>query len=269
MIRETGIEGIYVIHVTKGYEVHEDRIIKLFNEKKLKFEFVTDGSPEFIHRDFQDQYFTSDIDTKIPKGVISCTLNHIIAYQKIVENNYKYALIFENDPFFLGDFRKKLMKIKNEFNQLEKGFIISLENTTLRFPSYWTAKKGKYLYQSTSSRAAGAYIIDIEGAKRILEDLKNNKCHTVIDWWHNSLIAKGVIKMFWAHPVLVEQGSHNGLLSSTISSKPKSLKRRTKWIIQKLYKTYIRRLFNEKSILNEEPEHSSLDTQFYPSPQLS
>jgi diketogulonate reductase-like aldo/keto reductase len=52
-----------------------------------------------------------------------------------------------------------------------------------------------------------------------LEDLKTNKCGYVIDWWHNDLIKRNVIKMYWAYPALTEQGSHNGLLNSTISSK--------------------------------------------------
>jgi glycosyl transferase, family 25 len=248
MIKTLGIDGVYVIHATKGYELHEDRINKLFHEKKLEFEFVIDGYTG-LNKDIQDKYFSTDIDTKISKGVISCTLNHILAYEKIVKNKNRYALVFENDPFFLGNFHKKLERISGEIDKLEKGFIISLENTNLKFPSYWATKKGKFLYQAKTERGAGAYIIDLEGAKKILDDVQKNKCNTVIDWWHNSLVQKGVIKIFWAHPPLVEQGSHNGFLSSTISSKPKSLSRRFKWNTQKFYKTYIRRLFNEKCVL--------------------
>jgi hypothetical protein len=61
---------------------------------------------------------------------------------------------------------------------------------------------------SLNRKAAGAYLIDFEGASRILENLKQeqDKCHTVIDWWLNSLIDIGVIKMFWAHPPVVGTG---------------------------------------------------------------
>jgi glycosyl transferase family 25 len=63
------------------------------------------------------------------------------------------------------------------------------------------------------------------------------------------MIDRGVVKMFWAHPPLVEQGSHNGLLNSTISSKQKSLLRQGQWKAQKIYKMYFRRLFREKRIM--------------------
>jgi len=96
---------------------------------------------------------------------------------------------------------------------------------------------------------AGAYLIDLTGATNILNDLKQTKCHTVIDWWHNTLIERGVVKMYWAQPPLVEQGSHNGQLSSTISTKPGTRSRRIKWWIQKSFKYYYRRLFNEERII--------------------
>lgn len=47
----------------------------------------------------------------------------------------------------------------------------------------------------------------------------------------------------------VEQGSHNGLLHFTISSKPRSIFRRISWLAQKFYKYYFRRLFTEHDII--------------------
>ena len=47
----------------------------------------------------------------------------------------------------------------------------------------------------------------------------------------------------------LEQGSHNGLLHFTISSKPRSIFRRISWLVQKFYKYYFRRLFTEHDII--------------------
>lgn len=85
--------------------------------------------------------------------------------------------------------------------------------------------------------------MDLQAAKNILEDLKTNKCNDVIDWWHNDLIKRNIVKMYWAEPPLTEQGSHNGLLYGTISTKNKNTGRRIAWLAQKYYKTYIRRWF--------------------------
>ncbi len=95
---------------------------------------------------------------------------------------------------------------------------------------------------------AGAYLIDLEGVNKILDNLKIFKCQTVIDWWHNSLIENDVIDLYWMHPTLVEQGSHNGFLNSTISSKPKSVRRRLSWQIQKIFKSYFGRIFNNNKL---------------------
>jgi len=211
----------------------------------LDYEFVTDGDTSNFNKELLQKYFCNNIEEVLTKGIISCTLNHIIAYEKMVKNNNRYALIFENDPFFLGDFVNKIKNVTAEANTLEPGFIISLENTTLEFPDYKKIKKGKLLYGASRGRCAGAYLIDLYGAKKILESLETQKCCQVIDWWHNTLISNNIIKMYWAHPAFVEQGSHNGLMSSTISSKNKSMSRSLRWTAQKFYKMYIYRWFKK------------------------
>jgi len=245
MLKKYGIDGIYIIHAKKGYEKHEERIRKLFDEYGFEYEFVTEGDPSLFHSIDLSLYFTSDFLNKMSNPTISCTLNHLMCYEQIASNKNNLVLVFEDDPIFLGDFISKIQKIIKEVKLLEKGFIVSLEGTTQKFPSYWQTKRGKNLYKAKGSRCAGAYLIDITAVKSILNYLENNKCNLPIDWWQNLLIQKNVISMYWAHPPLVEQGSHNGLLSSTISTRQNGLGRRIKWKIQKIYKKYIRRLFSQ------------------------
>jgi glycosyl transferase family 25 len=241
MIEKFGIEGIYIVHAKKGYEFHEARINKLFTEFGLRYEFVTDGDPSCFTPALLNKYFSPDIRQVLRDGILSCTLNHILSYERIVKNNNRYALVFENDPFFLGDFISRIKDVAIEAYTLQPGFIISLENTQLEFPSVKEVKKDKLLYPASHGRCAGAYMMDLPAAKNILQDLETNKCRQVIDWWHNNLIERQVIKMYWAHPPLTEQGSHNGLLSAGISTKSKSNLRRISWLAQKFYKTYITR----------------------------
>lgn len=98
---------------------------------------------------------------------------------------------------------------------------------------------------------AGAYLIDLTAARNMLAYLHTHKCAEVIDWWHNTLIKEGIVTMYWAHPPLVEQGSHNGRLNASISSKPQSTLRVVSWQVQKFYKVTIRRFFGQKAILDE------------------
>lgn len=251
MIKDYGIDGVYIVHAKKGYEIHEQRINTLLKSYNMQFEFVTDGDPSLFDSIDLDKYFTSDIRSSVPKGALSCTLNHIISYEKIVANKNRYAVVFENDPFFIGNFVQKIEKVAKEADSLPPGFIISLENTTLQFPSFWETKKNRYLYQASRGRCAGAYLIDFAAAKASLDSLTTEKCNDIIDWWHNRLIERGIVRMYWAHPALVEQGSHNGQMCSTISSKQKNLIRRFLWNIQKIYKVFFRRLWTQKRLIKK------------------
>ncbi len=243
MLQEFGIDGIYVVHAKKGYELHEARIRDLFGSFGMEYELVTEGDPSCFSDELLHQYFIPEIRDVLREGIISCTLNHILSYERIVKNKNKFALVFENDPFFLGNFPEKIAKIASEAQKLDKGFMISLENTTLEFPPTRSLRKGQLLYEASRGRCAGAYMMDLEAARKILEDLKTRKCHTVIDWWHNSLITNHIVRMYWADPPLTEQGSHNGRMASTISSKNRNLMRQLQWNVQKGYKMYIARWF--------------------------
>lgn len=254
MIEKLLQQGVFVVHALKGYEYHEKRLIDLFDKNGISHEFVTDGDPIYFTNEILEKYFVPGIKSILSTGVLSCTLNHIYCLEKIVERNLDYALIFENDPFFLGNFVEELKKMVSEIENLTNGFMISLENSTLRLPSYWDIKKNKHLYQASTCRMSGSYLIDRKGAINILNELKINKCPTVIDGWHDQLIEQNIIKMFWVHPPLVEEGSHNGHLNATISTKPRSKFRRIAWKAQKFYKLYIRRLFPNKYLIKPNTE---------------
>ena len=240
---------IYVVHALHGYEQQENRIKRLFAEKNIDFEFVTDGDASALTEEKLNRYFVADVLSRFKIGGVSCTLNHILAYEKFIQSGSKLAIVFENDPCLLKGFDRNLLRIVEEAKLLTPGFIISLENTTLTFPSFFQVKRGRCLYRATCGRMAGAYIIDRAAALAALGDLKINPCSSIIDWWHNGLIDRNVVKMYWAHPPITEQGSHNGLMQGTISTRQKSAQRRLKWLVQKYYKMCVRRFFRQKSIL--------------------
>ncbi len=153
--RELLIDAIYVIHALTGYEYHEQRVIELFGKNNLKFEFVTDGDPSLFTDELLDEYFTKGIFGTVPTGSLSCTLNHILSYKEFVATEKPYAIVFEDDPFFLSDFNEGIDRIAPEVEELEKGFIVSLENTSLRFPSYRQTKPGKHIYAASKEEWPG------------------------------------------------------------------------------------------------------------------
>lgn len=63
----------------------------------------------------------------------------------------------------MGDLVGQLVKCTTETSQLLPEFIISLENSTLKFPSHWKIKKGKHLYKADTGCMAVTYPIYLEG----------------------------------------------------------------------------------------------------------
>ena len=237
--------SIYIVHGISGYEDREKWLRKLLHDKNnLEYELITESANAQQNEAWISQYFIENIRESLGKGALFCTLVHILCYETFLKSKSKYAIIFENDLCLFSNFKSKLEKIFHEADLLEPGFAISLENSTLRFPSIWKTQKGKYLYEADSGRCAGAYIIDRAAAENILQDLKQNKCNKVIDFWHNDLIVNNVIRMYWAHPPLTEQGSSNGKFKSSSSFNKGGNIRYIKWVAQKFYKMYILRLLS-------------------------
>ena len=237
ILQQYGIETPYVVHALRNKE-YKKRLEKIFGDMSFDFELMSEGDISKFTDELIQKYFSPDVQI-YPQGGISCTLNHFLCYEKIVARGEKLALIFEDDVFFVGDFISNIKPVIEEASSLDQGFIISLENSTLEFPSFWSLKKGKRIYEAKMQRCTGGYLIDLKCATEILKYTKENKCFRMIDEWHNYLVEKDIIKLYWAHPILIEQGSHNGLLGSALSLRKKGSTRRVKWLLQKFYKMYI------------------------------
>lgn len=235
---------IHIIHGLVKFSERE-RILerKLKQELDLDYTLITEHENNDVNEGMIQQYFTPDIRNVMKPGPLYCTLVHLLSYKKIIKDDSPLTVIFENDVCFFKHFKERLDLVLAETHTLEKGFIISLENSTLKFPRIRDVKAGKYIYPASTGRCAGAYIIDKTAAERILFYLQDNPCDRVIDWWHNKLIKDNVIKMYWAHPPLNEQGSSNGEISSSLSFRKKSFVRAITWRLQCYYKYYLVRMF--------------------------
>lgn len=235
-------ENMRIFVITSQKSLHQrNRVEHIFSSLNLPFQFVTDGDISNFSEPLLSHYFVEGIKNLVRQSAISCTLNHFFCYKKIIEENIPLALIFEDDLFLLGDFKKSLSKIVEEVNLLEPGLMVSLENSSLEFPRMRDVRKNKLLYPGQTQRCTGGYLIDLMGATAFINHLKQKKCDTIIDLWHTQLIQQKTVKMYWAHPPIVEQGSHNGRMPSTIYNREKKF-RRIRWLFQKYYKMYIRRL---------------------------
>jgi len=171
---------------------------------------------------------------------ISNAYKHFLAYDKIIKFNHKYAMILEDDIFSYNNFTRGLNNIENEIRSLNiSNFIISLEDSHLKYVKGSERLISKYLYPKTRGRTTGAYIIDFNASTNILSYLKCNKCSLHIGWFHNQCSDKKIIQIYWCHPPLVTQGSISGRYKSLINNNKVGSFRIITYNIQKLYKKIV------------------------------
>lgn len=239
---------VRIVHASKGYELQEAHILAQMQKFNIPFSFELRGDKTEISDEVRQQYFNMAATYSV--GSLSCTLKHLLIYESFLKSPKPYLLVFEDDIFLSKNFNIKLNQILQEIETRSiNGCLISLENSCMRFPSYWQSKKGQLLYKARDGRAAGAYLLDKKAVQVMTDLLRKEKCNNVIDWWHNYLAQENLLSIYWAHPTIAEQGSHNGKLSAAISTHRHSWKRQIIWLGHKFFRSYFRRLFNEVRIL--------------------
>jgi glycosyl transferase family 25 len=231
------IDKVLVLHVKNGYEerkVHMNKELAKFN---IDFEYLLDYDIEDLNEDELKRFYSENVDLDGPN--LSVGMKHIEVLNKIVSKNYKLTLVFEDDVFLSDDFVEVLDKVLDEVEQKE-GFVISLGNAGNFYVNHREIKNGKYLYENTRHRAADSYIIDNLAAKRRLEWFKDNKTVETAGHMYNTIDKAVGNTIYWSHPTVVEQGSQNGFLDSSIQKK--KFMHRLRWLWRDFNKKYLHKI---------------------------
>ena len=225
---------VFVIHV-KGVDHRLKHMQQELVKANLSAEFILEGDKHELNSGILANYFTGKM--AVVSNASSCAYKHIKAYEEIVRMELPEAIIFEDDIYLDKHFSEKLQQCKSEIKtrQLEN-YIISLEETSLRYVKGSKREKGTLLYPNSRGRMAGAYLVDYKAASNMLADLAQNKTDQAIDWYHNHCINKHIINMFWIHPTIAIQGSISGRLDSTISNRRTNYFRISSFYLQRWYK---------------------------------
>lgn len=96
---------VYVIHYTP-LQKRKKFLLNEFNKHSLNYYFIEDYDKEKLSNEDLKIFDTS----KVKLSMCSNIIKHINAYQKILNNNYEYSLIFEDDVILDIKFTEKLQK---------------------------------------------------------------------------------------------------------------------------------------------------------------
>ena len=233
----------YIIHVSTDFE-REEHIKKEIGKTSFDFIFINDGDKKDLSKDIVSRYFGGEL---IPvSGATSCAYKHILVYKDMINSQVDYAIVLEDDIFLHKDFEKIVNKILIEITERKlNNFLISLEESNLKYINGSERKKGILLYPRKHSRFTGAYILDVECAKTIMNEIETYKCNKPIDWIHNIYGERGLINVYWLHPTIAVQGSLNGKMKSEIDTRfkrGKNLFRQISFSLTKIYKKLLCKL---------------------------
>ena len=178
---------VFVCHVKTGYQDREQHITQMLGRMKMPFEFITEGDIADLTPEVLNHYFGGGM--KKVDAQTSCAYKHILACKAIVDQQLDGALVLEDDICLNEScFAKIFNKSLDELNELSSGAsMISYEDTRLRFVPRSKRQKNKVLYVGDRDRMTGAYYVNHEAAKLVLQ------------------------------PTIASQGSHTGRFASTLN----------------------------------------------------
>ena len=215
---------IYIVH----YDILVDRkinLIKQFNENNIsenKYIFITNYK--------RDNISLTDLqlfeNNSVSPGSIAITLSHLSCYSRLVSNNDKYCLIFEDDVIFNNNFNEKL---NNYISQLPEDFDMCFigDGCNLHIPTYIIKNSNTNIFLKDNepslwggdgaTRCTDSYLISNKCADKILSYIStmDKKINKNIDWWLNDIIRLLNFKVYWTEPTIVTQGTQNGLYTTS------------------------------------------------------
>ncbi len=213
---------IFVIHYKKLQE-RKIHILEQFSKHNLK-------SYKFVENFDRDNVDIANIDMfhdNYDKTQIAIALSHFTVYKNVMEK-YNYAVIFEDDVILCDKFsallNEYLSQLSEDYDILFIGDCCNLHipqemlvpNTNIYEKSHEKTDWGG----DGASRCTDSYIISNKGATLLYTYLRKlkHKINVPFDWFLNVAIRELDLRVYWAEPTIVTQGSQRGLFPSSYLS---------------------------------------------------
>jgi len=219
----------YLIHgVDKKREPRMLEEFKKWNLDNTKVKWILQPNKDKIDETFrkkvliQEHSYTCGNYTfpgcpNIRNGQISCTFKHYLCLKDIVENNYDYGVIMEDNQFFCGDIPHHVNLYIDQLNNLYPDWDIIFDTKWLSYKNIEECEVKEGIYVYPKSNEVGKYV---HGGTRLAQFyILRNKCarklyenyipfNNAPDWWMNDLFRKLNINSFWSEPCISDVFPH-------------------------------------------------------------
>ena len=236
------VDRVYVIHVRTGAEDRAAFMEGQLGRLGIEFEYVLDGDRDQLTPEVMARWFRGPMAS--PTADTSCSFKHLSACERIVRDGHDTALVLEDDVLlprdFVGQLNRSIAELRRRPDATPGIGYISLENTGLE--TFAPPPPGQTLVRADHGRAAGAYWLSRGAAERLLGRADAERLEEPFDHFQNRLARTGDMQLWWRHPAIAEQGSHNGMFNSMLAPERGGPLRRLKWLARKTWQHRIRPL---------------------------
>ena len=196
---------------------------RMLGKHGLEFEYMLENDIPDLTGDFLDAYFAGDFCKPTP--VSSCASKHLRVFEKMIAENIPEALVLEDDIYLKKKFRQVLRKSRQEMAEMvqeDTPFWVGFEASCLKIVPFSRRKKGQVAYLGNMIQCMGAYYLNRAMAKLIVDTAHQEKISIPIDWYVDSIRARGTDAFYWSYPPVAEQGSHTGLMRTSLGGRQKN-----------------------------------------------
>ena len=199
---------IYIIEQFRLHNITNYEFIEKYNQDD-----ITHEEAKFYEKNYK-------------LSTMSLHLKHLYLYKMLSEGT-EGAIVFEDDVILCDNFmeilNKYLTQLPEDFDMLflGNGCNLHIEKDKI-LPDKFVYEKGLYPTSwggDGASRCSDSYIISNKCAKTLFGYVKKltRPISLPIDWWLNQAARDNKLKMYWAEPTIVQQGSQLGMFQRSIS----------------------------------------------------
>lgn len=212
----------YLVH--NGEQYRKEHKLKNFKEVNMdmeKLKWILYPNKQDITQEIRNFYVQPTIEAhrNLNNGQLACAIKHYIALKDMVENNYEYAVIMEDNMEIKDDINKWINIYIEQLNRLYPNWNMLFDHDYgFEQPLRYTEQplvEGQYVYLKSneanhiclgSSKLAQCYLINLRTAKILVERML--PFETAIDHYYNIVFRRLNFQVFWAEPANIRSWHH-------------------------------------------------------------
>lgn len=218
---------IFVLHYSKLTQRKQYILEQFARHGITDYEFIERFDKDAITDNECSEFSENYVANR--RTELSLHLKHIYVYRLMMLRDYEDVLVFEDDVILSDGFMKKLAEYMTQLPANYDMLFIG-DGCNLHIPKYMQVPN-QYIYEKClhetvwggngAARCTDSYVIHKRCAKKICDYIANLKTkidspNGGVDWWLNDVARDLSLKVYWAEPTIITQGSQIGLFSRSI-----------------------------------------------------